>query len=165
MVHKLALLLHKTGNYVQDVAFTPPPVKQPSVPTPSPSTKTPKFNNTTTQTSSNMTKIKTSADATDTLLAGGVGGIGGWLIGEYLLKPGIQKQEESILAMLAKLRHAQKYAPVASAVAGASILAAIAALNKKNPINEINASQFQRVPINGGDYGFQQHEQLKHFTY
>lgn len=134
----------KTGSsnpYVHDSAFVPPPVKQPRVPTPGPSTKPIDLDSGLGAASKGFSSdagkaptpssTKSASESTDFLLAGGLGGAGGWLLGKKLVEPLIAEKERRLKAALQNLKQTKKYAPIGAAAAGAIILAALSGMRKK----------------------------------
>ena len=79
---------------------------------------------------------KQANDATVPVLAGGLGGIGGWALGEKVLKPMIDNREASLAAEIAKqtqsveqLKTLKPYLPLGASLVGAILLAgAVAAM-------------------------------------
>lgn len=72
------------------------------------------------------------------VLAGGAGGVGGYMAGKHLVNPLLEKQKRSIIdkmlrgeSMLKKLETSTKLVPIAAATIGALLLAALAASRAK----------------------------------
>lgn len=87
------------------------------------------------------------------LLAGGAGGVGGYMLGEKVIKPLLEGKQKSILEQMArgqsavdKLERGKKIAPFAGAIAGALLLAAIASSRAKKQERE----RIERILMMGG---------------
>jgi len=143
----------KGAAYVQDIAATPRPTPQPKVT--APTTKAPSAlaatartvtgvstggssatKNTSESSEDKISTIKKQAvdDMAFPLVAGGAGGVGGYMLAKKFLTPYLQGQEKDILREIAakqealkNLQKAQKYGPWGAAAAGAILLAALAA--------------------------------------
>jgi hypothetical protein len=143
--------------YVQDAANIPKPPSQPKVPAPGPgvkgggnisSSKTPGPLGAPRDSVGGSEGGKTSLsayvgekradDAMLPVLAGGLGGIGGWALGDKVLKPMLEAKEQSLAEAIvqhqknmARVKGAKKVVPIGAAAAGALILAALAAIKAR----------------------------------
>jgi len=151
----------KGAGYVEDIASTPRPVSQPKVSPPS--TKPPSALASSTRTpgapgapspgaegisggspspeggglkagSFQRRLQKQADDSIFPLVAGGAGGVGGFMLADKLLNPYLKNRENALLKEIAqkqvavdRLRGAQKFSPFGAAAAGAILLAALAA--------------------------------------
>jgi hypothetical protein len=98
------------------------------------------------------------------LLAGGAGGLGGYMAGEHVVSPLLERREAGILEEIAKkqksldvLKHIRKATPLGMAALGAVTLAAVAAAKaraderSKMNIQQILAGRLQQYdPTNAG---------------
>ena len=162
-MHQLALVvnspvaLEKPGfdsaklsaaSYINDVALHKPSFPMPKVTAPGPSIPsitmkstgmpglpgmgTPKGLKAPTMGGSDTTKKAT--DATIPVIAGGVGGLGGWALNEKILKPILASREGALAASIAKQQQRAKqmaaikpYLPLGASIVGALLLAGLAA--------------------------------------
>jgi hypothetical protein len=134
----------KISSYVQDAISVPVPIKPPKMPslgpgikslaTKTPGASAPSFSGSSGTGSSFSgagASTKAAGDLTGTILATGAGGLGGWLLGEKVLKPLIDMREQQIIKSLSELQGLKKIAPIGTALAGAGILAALHYLKDK----------------------------------
>ncbi len=169
--------------YVQDAANIPKPPSQPKVPSPGPgvagvgsmSSKKPSgalgapkalggTSGSSKETLAAYLGEKHAEDATLPVLAGGIGGIGGWALGDRVLKPMLESKEQNLADVIAKhqknmarIQGAKKAVPLGTAAAGALILAALAAI-KARQYEHMAQQQQQYAPTisaydqSGGGY-------------
>ncbi len=169
--------------YVQDAANIPKPPSQPKVPSPGPgvagvgsmSSKKPSgalgapkamggTSGSSKETLAAYLGEKRADDAMLPVLAGGLGGIGGWALGDKILKPMLESKEQNLAEVIAKhqknmarIKGAKQAVPLGSAAAGALILAALAAI-KARQYEHMAQQQQQYAPTisaydqSGGGY-------------
>lgn len=149
------------GSYVQDAATTPAPPSQPRVSAPSPGVKSipkitpgvgasvPKAQSEGRTEASETSSEKKADDVLFPLLAGSVGGAGGWVAGKKFLEPLLESKERSLAAAimaqeqrLANIRNLKKLAPFGAATAGAILLAALAASKARQSERERNLQPY-----------------------
>lgn len=175
-----AAVLKQANPYVQNMANIPKPPTQPRVPSPGPSIGPPNIegdakgalgpkmspSGTGTSSSSSGTKVAES-DANSPLLAGGLGGLGGYALGKKVLSPMFEYHEkdmgnkiQAMKRMQQGLSTAKTNAPMAAAVAGAILLAAITAIKAREKQQQNVGGVIPRIqqhdPTNAG---FAAHEE------
>jgi len=139
--------------YVQDAANIPKPPSQPKVPSPGPGVKgvgqmgpqapagvlgAPKGDTgaggSDKESAAAPGVLKQADETLLPVLAGGLGGVAGWGLGEKVVKPMIESRERTLAEAIAKhqrdlarLKGAKQMVPIGAAAAGALLLAALAA--------------------------------------
>jgi hypothetical protein len=104
------------------------------------------------------------------VVAGGAGGVGGYMAGKHIINPLLESRKRSIIdkmlkgeSILKKLETGTKFAPIAAATIGALLLASIAASRAKQHEREriqdqllyaqlqeqMGSSQANEVPFGG----------------
>jgi hypothetical protein len=104
------------------------------------------------------------------VMAGGVGGAGGYLAGKHIINPLLENQKRSILdkmlrgeSMLKKLETGTKIVPLAAATIGALLLAALAASRAKQHERERIQDQLLYAQLQeqlGNSQGFSQANEI-----